>query len=426
MAFQHKYNTDNIHSRAIIVGLINMLNNKIQYENQLSNTEKDVIEVPWFFAKSVDERFLQDYFTFWSDCIHPKLVDGNYDITPRGIITLTSKGIESSSLTQRFVRGSYVKEIDGKLETFNSYLNAIPLKMNFDCSIICSSYTDGFKIEQALLETFYKVQVFNVSFKGFRIPAQVGFPEDYGLEKNFEYSYGDDNETTISFSLELETFYPVMDKTSERHESNRMSGFSPSLSVNNLDNQPQPEIKQLTLLSPSDATIQGGQPETYYTNSTLPFRWSTIGSILRVDLEYSLDGGSTWKTIQNQIVNSGAFDWLVESFTESYPTAIPSQEGQPVANLRPIANVTGSIIDIVIFDGGLGYDNTLELSIEENKSGIVSANIEPLVTSGKITGFNIIDPGSGYTPSQQFNISFRIKDSNTQNVIDVVNNVLII
>ena len=115
MAFQHKYNTDNIHSRAIIVGLINMLNNKIQYENQLSNTEKDVIEVPWFFAKSVDERFLQDYFTFWSDCIHPKLVDGNYDITPRGIITLTSKGIESSSLTQRFVRGSYVKEIDGKL-----------------------------------------------------------------------------------------------------------------------------------------------------------------------------------------------------------------------------------------------------------------------------------------------------------------------
>lgn len=426
MAFQHKYNTDNIHSRAIIVGLVNLLNNKIQYENILSDTEKDVIEVPWFFAKSVDERFLQDYFTFWSDCIHPKLVDGNYDITPRGIVTLTSKGIESSSLTQRFVRGSYVKEIDGKLETFNSYINSIPLKMSFDCSIICSSYTDGFKIEQALLETFYKVQVFNVYFKGFRIPAQVGFPEDFGLEKTFEYSYSDDTETTINFSLELETYYPVMDKTSERHESNRMTGFAPELSVTNSFGQAPVEIRELKLLSPSDTTIQGGQPEVYYTGSHLPFRWSTIGSILRVDLEYSLDGGATFEIIQNQIMNTGSFDWIVESFTETYPVVILDQDTYTNAKLRPIVDINGAIIDIIIFDGGLGYTNTLALSIEENVQGINLANVEPIVTNGKITSFNIVDGGSGYTPTQQFNISFKIKDSNTQNLINIVDNVLIV
>lgn len=422
MAFQHKYNTDNIHSRAIIVGLINLLNNKIQYENILSDTDKDVIEVPWFFAKSVDERFLQDYFTFWSDCIHPKLVDGNYDVIPRGVVTLQSKGIESSSLTQRFVRGSYVREIDGKLETFNSYLNSIPLKMSFECNIKCSSYTDGFKIEQALLETFYKVQVFNVSFKGFRIPAQVGFPEDFGLEKTFEYSYGDDNETTINFTLELETYYPVLDKTSERHESNRMTGFSPAVEITNLSNTPHPEIKELKFTTPTNTN----PPEVYYTGSTLPFIWTTIGSILRVDLEYSLDSGSTWKTIQNQVMNTGSYDWVVESFTDSYPAAILDQDGQPTANLRPIVNITGKIQEIVIFDGGLGYTNTLNVSIEENKSGINPAQVEPIVTNGKIIGFNIIDGGEGYTPSQQFNVSFRIKDSNTQNIIDTVDNVLIV
>ena len=426
MAFQHKYNTDNIHSRAIIVGLVNLLNNKIQYENIISDTEKDVIEVPWFPVRSLDERFLQDYFKFWNDCIHPKLSDGNYDVVPRGIVTLASKGIESSSLTQRFVRGSYVKEIDGKLETFNSYINSIPIKMSFDCELVCSSYTDAFKIEQTILETFYKVQIFNVTFKGFRIPVQVGFPEDFGLEKTFEYSYSDDNETNIKFSLELETYYPVMDKTSERHNSNRMDGFSLSTNTGNEPEFGKAEIRELRLLSPTDNTINGGNPEVYYTGSTLPFRWTTIGSILRVDLEYSLDNGMSWKVIQNQLPNSGLYNWMVENFTESYPTAILSQDGQPLASLRPLVDITGSISDVIIFEGGLGYDNTLEVSIEENKPGIVLANVEPIVENGKIVSFNIISAGSGYTPSQQYNISFRIKDSNTQNVIDTINNIQIV
>ena len=49
MAFQHKHNTDNVFSRAVIVGLINLLNNKIQYTNVLGDNETDVISVPWFF-----------------------------------------------------------------------------------------------------------------------------------------------------------------------------------------------------------------------------------------------------------------------------------------------------------------------------------------------------------------------------------------
>jgi hypothetical protein len=423
MAFLHKHNSDNIHSRAVIVGLVNMLNNKIQYQNVLSNTETDVVEVPWFFAKSADERFLQDYFTFWSDCIHPKLANGNYDITPRGIISLGSKGIDSSSLTNRFVRGSYVKEINGKLETFNSYINSLPIKMNFECEIKCASYTDGFKIEQVLIETFYKVQVFNVSFKGFRIPCQVGLPEDYGLEKNFEYSYGDNSETTIKFSLELETYYPIMDKTSERHESNRMSGFGPSVNIISASS----EVKRIEFTSPVDQSILGGSPETYYIGSTLPFSWETIGSILRVDIEFSENGiNGPWKPIIKNIVNSGSYDWKILGFDDTAPYIVLSIEGVREAKLRPIIDSNGQVSDIIIFDGGLGYDNTLEIEVEETGKTTILPNIDPIIIHGKIVGFNIIEPGGNFTPTQQKLLTFRIKDSNNDNIYSIVDQIRIV
>ena len=44
--FLHKYNTDNVHSRAVIVGVLNMLNNHIFIENVLSDSNIDIVEIP--------------------------------------------------------------------------------------------------------------------------------------------------------------------------------------------------------------------------------------------------------------------------------------------------------------------------------------------------------------------------------------------
>lgn len=428
MAFLHKYNSDNIHSRAVIVGLINLLNNKIQYNNILSDTEVDVVEVPWFFAKSVDERFLQDYFTFWSDCIHPKLVSGNYDISPRGSITLASKSIDSSALTNRFVRGSYVKEINGKLETFNSYLNSVPLKMSFDCEILCPSYTDGFKIEQTIIETFYAVQVYNVYFKGFRIPCQVGFPEDFGLEKNFEYSYGDENETTLKFSLELETYYPVLDKTSERHDSNRMNGFGIEMNMNNLGG----ENREIRILSPTNKSYNEnipndtGEYEYYYIGSLLPVCWETIGSILRIDIEFSENGQTgPWLPIVKQYPNSGFYNWSISQFNKDLPYILLTQNGIREAKIRPLINDAGGVEDIILFDGGLGYDNTLEVLVQEENVAPSDVEINPIIINGTINSLQIVKSGSGFTPTQTKTLSIRIKDSNNDTVYSVVNDIKI-
>jgi len=414
----------------VIVGIINLLNNKIQFTNQLSDEDIDTIEVPWFFNQSGDERFMQDYFTFWSDCIHPNLSPGNYDIIPRGNITLTGETINSSALTHRFVRGKRVKEIDGQLHTFNAYLNSIPLTMSFDCDILCDSHLNAFKIQQTIREIFYKVQIFHTSYDGFRIPCQVGFPEDMGLEKTFEYSYGDENQVTLNFSLELETYQPVIDKTTERHDSNRMTGgFAPNIDgfANGEQTSTSPNSRTLDITGPIDNTalVPPLSPEVYYSGDTMIINWDTRGPILRTDIYYTINSGTTWTPITKVLVNTGSYPWIIPNFQDVYPSAILSQEPNMIANIRPVVDGSGAISDVIVFNGGLGYDNLLKVEIEEPNFTGTLAVVAPIITNGSITGFNIIDGGSGYTPTQQSTVGIKIEDTNNQNVFSIVNNILV-
>lgn len=228
--FNHKYNTDNVLIRTVIVGLINSLNDKIYFNNVQSDTVTQKVNVPFYYAFSGDERFMQDYFSDWGDCA-PQMIEGNYDPIPRGSITLTGTSIQSGEMTSRFVRGSYVKEEDGQLNKYSSYLNSIPLSMTFSVSILVDSVIDSFKITQELIKVFYKTLVFRVNFAGTVVPSQVGFPESYTNNKLFEYTYGENSRTTITFDLELATYFPIFDQMQEFKASNVISSTTVNLNV---------------------------------------------------------------------------------------------------------------------------------------------------------------------------------------------------
>ena len=49
--FLHKYNTDNVHSRAVIVGFVNLLNSKVFFENVLSDS---VVDTKTFYEYEID------------------------------------------------------------------------------------------------------------------------------------------------------------------------------------------------------------------------------------------------------------------------------------------------------------------------------------------------------------------------------------
>jgi hypothetical protein len=212
MAFSHKYNTDNVIIRAAIIGLVNELNNKINYENVWGDDQRQAVKVPFFYAMSGDERFLQDYFSNWSDCA-PDFIEGNTDPIPRGTVFLTGVSILGSNLTSRYVRGFHNKEIDGELKRYNSYINSIPLQLNFSAEILADTSIDSFKIVQSAISTLYRTLVFNVTYEGLRIPTQAGFPEAYAIDKQFEFTYGNEDRIKVTFDVEVQTYLPLFDQT---------------------------------------------------------------------------------------------------------------------------------------------------------------------------------------------------------------------
>ena len=209
MALYQEYNNEDILIRAVIAGLLDVLNNHIEYKQVWANDDVETIKVPWLYNQSGDERFMQDFYTHYAECLPPRAVDGTFDAIPRGIITYTGSTINAQRITSRYVQGRYVKEVDGKLESYVSFLYSIPLQIRLDCEIIVDRQITALKIEQELRETFYKTVTYYVYYKGMRVGCTVGFPEDIAIEKNIQYSFETEDPIKLTFSLEIESYQPV-------------------------------------------------------------------------------------------------------------------------------------------------------------------------------------------------------------------------
>ncbi|NMC59085.1 MAG: hypothetical protein GYA51_06850, partial [Candidatus Methanofastidiosa archaeon] len=57
MSLYHKYNNENILIRAVLAGLLDILNNQIKYEQVWGDDDVETVQVPWYYNQSGDERF---------------------------------------------------------------------------------------------------------------------------------------------------------------------------------------------------------------------------------------------------------------------------------------------------------------------------------------------------------------------------------
>jgi hypothetical protein len=210
MAFLDRYNTDDVHLRAVLVGLIDLLNKNVVIEHVISDTESKRTPVPFYPAMGNDERFMQDFYMYYSKDCDTEYAEGNYDPIPRGVVQLSTFTIDSASLTNKFVRGTFNRQEDGQVKAYSDYVNVIPMRITYDVQIIAGSLLEAFKIVQEFIATFYKAATFQVSYKGFKVPCQVGFAQDYTIERPTEFTYGDDKKITVTFPIEMETYQPVV------------------------------------------------------------------------------------------------------------------------------------------------------------------------------------------------------------------------
>ena len=314
MALFQRYNNENILMRAVIAGLLDVLNNNIRYNQVWGNDpieDIEQIEVPWYYNESGDERFMQDFYTHYGKCVPPRPVDGNFDFVPRGVLTYTGSGIDSQRITSRYVQGRYVKEVDGKLEGYVSYLYSIPVQVRFDLDLWVDTYTTALKIEQELREVFYKNVTYYVYYKGMRVGCTAGFPEEIGIEKNFQYTFQEENKIKISFQLEVESYQPVFDPTTEMAARNNIKKFTYRLYE--FDAKSDGAIHDVNIKSPQlGSTLPKGIPVW------IEWTFTKEGGIMRdVDIFWSYVGSNESNVIELTNPNHEYYIWNIpEDFTD--------------------------------------------------------------------------------------------------------------
>lgn len=221
--FLSKYNYDDVFTRAVSIGLINLLNNNIIIWNRISDNKIQEIPIPFYYDASGDERFMNDILLHdtLDDCVDRKMVEGNIDVIPRGWIRMDSCTINVATFTNRFVYGEYTEETDdGELRTYSAPVIIVPLDLTYTAQIKFDSLLDVHKGLQKVIETFYKVNTFKIMYNGMVIQVSAAFPEDHTITKTYEFSFGDDTTPTLDFSLAVETYLPLMDKTKQFAKTN--------------------------------------------------------------------------------------------------------------------------------------------------------------------------------------------------------------
>lgn len=223
-------NVQDIFLRNATLSLLDVLNKEIEIE-LVRNGQIEKHEIPFFYNFSGGEGFMKDFFIDIPDgCKIPKHAEGNYDIVPRGITTLSSFSIKSGDITNKFVRGSFMQQElgdnDEKInKAYSSRLYSFPLNLKYDIKILVDNLNKSFKIMEKVMDMFYKNRVIYFQYRGMRIPGQFTFPDQENFEKKYDFSYETDQRVNITFSIDMETYFPSFSEDTTFYKGNHIQRF---------------------------------------------------------------------------------------------------------------------------------------------------------------------------------------------------------
>jgi hypothetical protein len=383
MALHQRYNNEDILTRSIIAGLLDILNNKINYNQIWSNEVVEIVSIPWYYNMSGDERFQQDFFTHYADCTPPRPADGNFDMIPRGILTYSGSVIDSVRTTSRFVQGEFLKEVSGQLQTYRSFLYSIPLYVNFNCEMFLDTQVTALKVEQLIRETFYKTVTFYVYYRGMRVGSTVGFPEDITLEKNIQYSFESANPIKISFTLQVETYQPVFDPTTEVNANDYMSGLGYRL----IDRNVAKNDGIIVITTPASGT--DASPLIIPKGAPLWIEWDYTQEnaiISRIDVFWLNHNYNERNVIERVVPNHEYYIWNIpESFTNyKHPAILWSTDSSVSIYRDPIIRILPDTSSKIIDSGSFTIvDSGYFLSPKPDVS--INAVLEMKDSLGRIT-----------------------------------------
>lgn len=341
-ALYNRYNTDDVFNRVVIAGLLNLMNNKLRYDQVFENNVIEDVHVPCMYDfGSSDERFAQDNYTFFgAACFGEKKIDGKFDMLPRCALRYTGSQIDAANITNKGVRGIYMKNENGQLNSYTALLYSIPLTFSFECEMWIDNLDTAFKIEQSLREVFYKNRTYTVLFRGTKIGCCVGFPEQQTLTKTVSYSFDSERQIKLNFNLAVETYQPVF--TEPMPTGTTINYFGVDITYNSLSADIDDKDKKMKIkLDPIEkgTVLPGGMPFMITWTSK-----SSFSELLTLSLSYIDMNTGKEHQIDTPLYNEGYYVWNIPQHISGYVqptiTFIPD-ETQRIENLPVIRIVPG-------------------------------------------------------------------------------------
>jgi len=236
-AYNIIYNKDESVIRQIIIGLLADLNNKLYFYNQHSDNERKKIEIPFYYSISGDESFLQQYFQ--QDIIDDTESDHskfNYDSLPMGVVNLNSMNIDSDSLLNKHVYGTYNRNIEGTIKTMYSKFQLIPMIFSFDVEIRLDSVLEIFKVTEGLIKLLYKNNIYtieagNPNEASYKLSNYYKLPENYDNERPIEFGFDEKKKYTVTFQIEMHGFIPSIDFEHEIFAGNKIMSMESNVQL---------------------------------------------------------------------------------------------------------------------------------------------------------------------------------------------------
>lgn len=440
-----RYNTDDVFDRVVTAGLLNLMNNKIVYDQvwQDDVIEKVTLPTMYDFAQSGDERFAQDNYTFFgNDCFGTHMITGKFDMFPRCAISLTSTKIDSANITNRFVKGSYMSNENGRLTTYQTFLYSIPLTYMYQCTVWCSTMLEKFKIGQSIREVFYKNRTFSVIYRGMKLKCCAGFPEDVNDEKITSYSFDSERQHKLSFNIAVECYQPVFDESMKIDAANRIENIAFDISHTTSDSI-MPKRRVSVKLHSIDKSV------AYPAGSNMKISWtysSNISEVPSLILSYINEDGKEF-IINRGLENSGDYVWNIpielSTFVEpgiTYP--YPDSDNyriikEPVFRIVPSSDNTLTEDSFYMMDPGQIIANSVNINMFidyiDDKGKLVTADNYYLnIVNGYVDESRPVIIADGTTPMKYtkkystHKISLKLTYPMDDTVYDQIDNILII
>lgn len=430
-----RYNTDDVFNRVVIIGLLDLLNNHMSYNQIWEDNIVEKVSVPFMYDfGSSDERFAQDNYTFFGEsCFNSNMIPGKFDVLPRGVLKYTGSNIDASNITNRFIKGTFLKNENGKLTSYTAMMYSIPITFNFECEMWIDNMVTAFKIEQSLRDTFYKNKTYNVLFMGMKIGCSAGFPEQVNMEKTTNYAFDSERQIKLTFSIAVETYQPSFDMTTALESEKTMEKILYDV-----------EVLQDTVNKKPKIELELGKFNThYFKGEQLPIKWryfSNLSDMCTVVLSYIEDDKE--HIIDVISPNSCEYIWNIpDDFTDYEEPIIifddyDDVEVEPKIKIIPNKrnNITSSSFNFLSY-GKFKHDGEYTTTIEYTKDdGTIemSTNYVFNVVNGSI---DLMNPVKEIDVSKELNykkdykiheIQIKISYSLDNKICDKSSNLLII